>query len=220
MNLTFILLLLLALSLDAIYLLYFSCSSGGSVRCVRPRSTCTYLSNTYHSISVKKGYRNFEGTYRKRFLYLKLSQEKWRLTSSSASQNFNDPTKTARHIISVHQTLQYLYIHHLLHPNKSIKVKEILNPKLSLNTRQTCSRWSLKHWQKPSILYFPLFTYGFIWSMYMQIVKLTCVASSTCATLSCFSIPKLCRKLPPKTRESSGVYTAWIHPVNHTKRQC
>ena len=39
------------------------------------------------------------------------------------------------------------------------------------------------------------------------------MVSSTCAIFSCLSIPNEWRKFPPKTNESTGVYTAWIHPV-------
>ena len=45
----------------------------------------------------------------------------------------------------------------------------------------------------------------------------TCVVSSTWAVFSCFSIPKECRKFPPKTSESRGVKTAWIQPVGMKK---
>ena len=40
----------------------------------------------------------------------------------------------------------------------------------------------------------------------------TLVISSICAIRICFSIAKEWRKFPPNTKESSGVYTAWIHP--------
>ena len=32
--------------------------------------------------------------------------------------------------------------------------------------------------------------------------------------LNCSSMLNLCRKLPPNTRESSGVNTAWIQPIH------
>lgn len=36
--------------------------------------------------------------------------------------------------------------------------------------------------------------------------------------LSCMGMLKLWRKLPPNTNVSSGVYTAWIHPIVHKTR--
>ena len=42
---------------------------------------------------------------------------------------------------------------------------------------------------------------------------LTCVFSSMAATVSCLSMLKECKKFPPNTRESLGVYTAWIQPI-------
>ena len=46
----------------------------------------------------------------------------------------------------------------------------------------------------------------------------TLVSSSIWATRSCFSMAKLWRKLPPNTRLSSGVYTAWIQPLRTNRR--
>lgn len=48
---------------------------------------------------------------------------------------------------------------------------------------------------------------------YKQHFFFTLVASSTCAIRNCFSMPKECKKLPPKTKESLSVYTACIQPV-------
>lgn len=47
---------------------------------------------------------------------------------------------------------------------------------------------------------------------HMNSNNLTLVLSSISNTRSCMGILKLCRMLPPNTKESAGVYTAWIHP--------
>lgn len=42
--------------------------------------------------------------------------------------------------------------------------------------------------------------------------NLPSLARSGLRTAICVLVWKPCRKLPPKTSESSGVYTAWTHP--------
>lgn len=58
------------------------------------------------------------------------------------------------------------------------------------------------------------------WQQLQWNVGLTLVLSSMLEMCSCMGILKLCRKFPPNTSVSTGVYTAWIQPKTLQNKTC